>query len=107
MASCKRPADPERRFPFGGWAHPYWDDVLDQTMAKVMGVPFDLVLGRRTYDVFAAFWPNAPEEAGGKPLNDATKYVASRGTPSLTWDRSVQIEGDVAEGVARLKQEDG
>jgi dihydrofolate reductase len=94
-------------FPFGGWAHPYWDDVLDQTMAKVMGVPFDLVLGRRTYDVFAAFWPNAPEEAGGKPLNDATKYVASRGTPSLTWDRSVQIEGDVAEGVARLKQEDG
>jgi dihydrofolate reductase len=94
-------------FSFGGWAHPYWDDVLDQTMAKVMGVPFDLVLGRRTYDVFAAFWPNAPEEAGGKPLNDATKYVASRGTPSLTWDRSVQIEGDVAEGVARLKEGDG
>jgi dihydrofolate reductase len=76
-------------------------------MAQVMGVPFDLVLGRRTYDVFAAYWPNAPEEAGGKPLNDATKYVASRGTPPLTWDRSVQIEGDVAEGVARLKQEDG
>jgi dihydrofolate reductase len=94
-------------FAFGGWAHPYWDDVLDQTMAQVMGVPFDLVLGRRTYDVFAAYWPNAPEEAGGKPLNDATKYVASRGTPTLTWDRSVQIEGDVAEGVARLKQEDG
>jgi len=94
-------------FAFGGWAHPYWDDVLDRTMAQVMGVPFDLVLGRRTYDVFAAYWPNAPEEAGGKPLNDATKYVASRGTPSLTWDRSVQIEGDVAEGVARLKQEDG
>ena len=94
-------------FAFGGWAHPYWDDVLDQTMAQVMGVPFDLVLGRRTYDVFAAYWPNAPEEAGGKPLNDATKYVASRGTPSLTWDRSVQIECDVAEGVARLKQEDG
>jgi len=94
-------------FAFGGWAHPYWDDVLDRTMAQVMGVPFDLVLGRRTYDVFAAYWPNAPEEAGGKPLNDATKYVASRGTPSLTWDRSVQIEGDVAEGVARLKAEDG
>ena len=94
-------------FAFGGWAHPYWDDVLDRTMAQVMGVPFDLVLGRRTYDVFAAYWPNAPEEAGGKPLNDATKYVASRGTPSLTWDRSVQIEGDVAEGVTRLKQEDG
>jgi dihydrofolate reductase len=99
--------DESGAFPFGGWAFTYWDDVLDQTMGEIMGVPFDLVLGRRTYDIFAAYWPTAPEEAGGKPLNDATKYVASRGTPSLTWDRSVRIEGDVAEGVARLKQEDG
>jgi len=99
--------DESGAFPFGGWAFTYWDDVLDQTMGEIMGVPFDLVLGRRTYDIFAAYWPTAPEEAGGKPLNDATKYVASRGTPSLTWDRSVRIEGDVAEGVAQLKQEDG
>lgn len=99
--------DESGAFPFGGWAFPYWDDVLDQTMGEIMGVPFDLVLGRRTYDIFAAYWPNAPEEAGAKPLNDATKYVASRGTPSLTWDRSVQIQGDVAEGVAKLKREDG
>ena len=94
-------------FPFGGWSFHFWDEQMGQTMAQVMGKPFDLVLGRRTYDIFAAYWPNAPEEAGAKPLNDATKYVASRGTPSLTWDRSVQIEGDVAEGVARLKGEDG
>lgn len=94
-------------FSFGGWSFPYWDEVLDRTMERLMGVPFDLVLGRRTYDVFAAFWPNAPEEAGGKPLNDATKYVASRGTPSLTWEPSVQIEGDVAEDVAGLKRGDG
>jgi dihydrofolate reductase len=94
-------------FSFGGWSFHFWDEQMGQTMAQVMGKPFDLVLGRRTYDIFAAYWPNAPEEAGGKPLNDATKYVASRGTPSLTWDRSVQIEGDVAEGVARLKGEDG
>jgi dihydrofolate reductase len=99
--------DESGAFPFGGWAFPYWDDVLDQTMGEIMGVPFDLVLGRRTYDIFAAYWPTAAEEAGGKPLNDATKYVASRGTPSLTWDRSVRIEGDVVESVARLKQEDG
>ena len=72
-----------------------------------MSQPFDLVLGRRTYDVFAAFWPNASEEQGAKPLNAATKYVASRGRPDLTWDRSVQIEGDVAEGVAELKRGDG
>ena len=94
-------------FPFGGWSFHFWDEQMGQVMAQVVGKPFDLVLGRRTYDIFAAYWPNAPEEAGAKPLNDATKYVASRGTPSLTWDRSVQIEGDVAEGVARLKGEDG
>jgi dihydrofolate reductase len=99
--------DDSGAFPFGGWSFHYWDELLDHTMAETMSVPFDLVLGRRTYDIFAAFWPTAPEEAGGKPLNDATKYVASRGTPSLTWERSVQIEGDVADGVARLKKDDG
>jgi len=99
--------DDSGAFPFGGWSFHYWDELLDHTMAETMSVPFDLVLGRRTYDIFAAFWPTAPEEAGGKPLNDATKYVASRGTPSLPWERSVQIEGDVADGVARLKKDDG
>jgi dihydrofolate reductase len=94
-------------FAFGGWSFHFWDERMGEVMTQVMGHPFDLVLGRRTYDIFAAYWPNAPEEAGAKPLNDATKYVASRGTPSLTWDRSVQIEGDAAEGVARLKEEDG
>ena len=99
--------DDDRGFAYGGWAFPYWDDVIDQKMSETMGVPFDLVLGRRTYDIFARYWPTAPDDAGGKPLNDATKYVASRGRPSLTWDRSVQIEGDVAEGVAALKRSDG
>ena len=94
-------------FTLGGWSVHYWDDVMGQFMGETMGVPFDLVLGRRTYDIFAAYWPNAPEEAGGKPLNDATKYVASRSHPRLEWDRSVLIEGDVAEGVAALKKGDG
>jgi dihydrofolate reductase len=94
-------------FTLGGWSVTYWDDQMGQVMAESMSVPFDLVLGRRTYDLFAAYWPNAPEEAGGKPLNDATKYVASRGTPELTWDRSVLIEGDVAEGIAELKKGEG
>src|SRR5205814_5806048 len=59
------------------------------------------------YDIFAAFWPNAPEEAGGKPLNDATKYVVSRGRPALEWGPSVLIEGDAAEGIAAVKKEEG
>jgi dihydrofolate reductase len=94
-------------FALGGWSVNYWDERMGQVMAEAMSVPFDLVLGRRTYDIFAAHWPHAPEEAGGKPLNDATKYVASRGRPSLTWRESVLIEGDVAEGVAALKAADG
>ena len=99
--------DDDGGFPHGGWSVNYWDDQMGEVMDAAMSAPFDLLLGRRTYDIFAAFWPNAPEEAGGKPLNDATKYVASRGRPTLEWSRSVLIEGDAAEGVAALKQEEG
>jgi dihydrofolate reductase len=80
---------------------------MGQVMGEAMSKPFALVLGRKTYDIFAAFWPNAPEEAGGKQLNDATKYVASRGRPALEWRNSVLIEGDAAAGIAALKQKDG
>ena len=83
-------------FELGGWSVNYWDDLMGQVMDEAMSPPFDLVLGRKTYDIFAAYWPHAPEEAGGKPLNDATKYVASRGRPRLEWNTSVLIEGDAA-----------
>lgn len=99
--------DDEGGFAFGGWAVNYWDDVMSEVMDEWMGTPFDLLLGRKTYDIFAAYWPTAPEEDGSKPLNDATKYVASRGRPTLDWDKSVLIEGDVAEGVAALRRGDG
>jgi dihydrofolate reductase len=85
----------------------YWDEQMGQVMGEAMSAPFDLVLGRKTYDIFAAYWPHAPEEAGSKPLNEATKYVASRGQPALGWSRSVLIEGDAAEGIAALKKSDG
>jgi dihydrofolate reductase len=94
-------------FAHGGWSVNYWDERMGQVQGDFMSGPLDLLLGRTTYDIFAAYWPNAPEEAGAKPLNDATKYVASRGHPTLEWSRSVLIEGDVAEGVAALKREDG
>jgi dihydrofolate reductase len=99
--------DTEGGFTLGGWSVNYWDDKMGEVMGGIMGHPFDLVLGRKTYDIFAAFWPTAPEEAGGKPLNDATKYVASREHPTLSWDRSVLIEGEAAEGVAALKETEG
>jgi dihydrofolate reductase len=94
-------------FGYGGWSVNYWDERMGEVMAEAMSVPFDLVLGRKTYDIFAAYWPNATEVDGAKPLNDATKYVASRGRPALGWRTSVQIEGDAADGVAALKRQDG
>ena len=99
--------DDDGGFAHGGWSVSYWDEQMGEVMGAAMSTPFDLLLGRRTYDIFAAYWPHAPEEAGGKPLNDATKYVASRGRPTLEWSRSVLIEGDAAVGVAALKQEEG
>jgi dihydrofolate reductase len=94
-------------FQQGGWSANYWDDQMGEVMGQAMSRPFDLLLGRKTYDIFAAYWPTAPEDAGGKPLNDATKYVASRSHPKLDWSTSVLIEGDAAEGIAALKKEDG
>jgi dihydrofolate reductase len=99
--------DEEGNFEHGGWSVHYWEDTMMQVMGKAMSTPFDLLLGRKTYDIFAAHWPNATDDPGAKPLNDATKYVASRGRPELTWDRSVLLEGNAAEAVAALKQEDG
>ena len=99
--------DPSDGFEFGGWSANYWDEKMGHVMDGVMGKPFDLVLGRKTYEIFAAYWPHATEEQGAKPLNDATKYVASRTLDSLDWAPSVLIEGDAAEGVAALKQQDG
>ena len=94
-------------FTHGGWSMTYWDDLMGQAMGEIMGKPFDLVLGRRTYDIFRAYWPNASEADGAKPLNDATKYVASRGKPVLDWGPVVHLEGDAGEAVAALKRGDG
>ncbi len=94
-------------FAQGGWSVNYWDEQMGQVMGEAMSLPFDLVLGRKTYDVFAAHWPHATEEDGAKPLNDATKYVASRSRLTLEWRNSVLIEGDAAAGIATLKKQDG
>jgi dihydrofolate reductase len=76
-------------------------------MAEATSKPFAMVLGRRTYDIMAAYWPHAPEEEGAKTFNEATKYVASRGRPKLEWSNSVLLEGDTADAIAALRQDDG
>jgi dihydrofolate reductase len=94
-------------FAHGGWSVNYWDDQMGEVMGAAMSTPFDLVLGRKTYDIFAAYWPHATDQAAARPLNEATKYVASRSQPRLEWSNSVLIEGDAAEGIAALKKQDG
>lgn len=94
-------------FTHGGWSVNYWDDRMGEIMGAATSKPFAMVLGRRTYDIFAGFWPDAPEEEGAKVFNEATKYVASRSRPTLEWSNAVLIEGDAAEGVAKLKEQDG
>ncbi len=94
-------------FEHGGWSVNYWDDLMGEVKSEEFNVPFDMLLGRRSYEILGAYWPSAPEEAGGKPLNDATKFVTSRGRPALEWEPSVLIEGDAAHGVAELKETDG
>jgi dihydrofolate reductase len=99
--------DDEGGFAYGGWSVNYWDDRMGQVMGEATSRPFAMVLGRRTYDIMAAYWPTAPEDTGAKVFNEATKYVASRGRPALSWSNSVLVEGDAAEGIAALKQQDG
>jgi dihydrofolate reductase len=98
--------DPTGGFEFGGWIVNFWDDEAGQEMGEFMGKPFDLVLGRKTYEIFAAYWPysDQPYAAG---LNRATKYVASQTLKDLDWEPSQLLEGDVGQAVARLKEEDG
>jgi dihydrofolate reductase len=93
-------------FKHGGWSVNYWDDRMGQVMGEFMGKPFDLLLGRKTYEIFAAFWPNAKEDPADI-LNNAKKYVASRTLKSVEWQNSGLISGDVGEQVAALKQESG
>jgi dihydrofolate reductase len=98
--------DPSGGFEHGGWSVGYWDEQVEQVMGESMSPPFDLVLGRRTYEIFAAYWPHA-DEPGAEALNAATKHVASTTLKELEWENSKLIEGDVPVGVRALKAQDG
>lgn len=105
------PGGPEEdetgRFEYGGWSVNHWDDKVSAFMQNTMGGGFDLLIGRKTYDIFAGYWPHASVEDGAGPMNNATKYVASRSPRTLDWQNSILLDGDVPEQVAALKLEDG
>ena len=98
--------DPSGGCEHGGWSFGYWDEQMQQAMGESMSPPFDIVLGRKTYEIFAAHWPHSDEPAA-ELLNSATKHVASTTLKELEWENSKLIEGEVPEGVRALREEDG
>jgi dihydrofolate reductase len=92
-------------FAYGGWIAPYSDAILGTALRKQMNRPFDLLVGRTTFDIWEPFWPQHADEWPG--VNTATKYIASNTRTSSTWQPSVFLSGDIAEKVAQLKQQPG
>ncbi len=99
--------DTSGNFKHGGWSVGYWDDVMGKVMAGQMGHPYDLLLGRKTYEIFAAYWPNAKDVPGADGLNKARKYVVSKTLSKLDWNNSVLVKGNVPEEIKKLKRQDG
>ena len=89
-------------FKYGGWTVPYFDDFLGKIMEEQMSRPFDLLLGRKTFEIFASYWPHQES-----PINEATKYVASNTLTTHEWRKSVFLKGNVVEEIKKLKQQDG
>jgi dihydrofolate reductase len=98
--------DPTGGFKFGGWTAPYWDDAIAQVMGGIFSVPYELLLGRKTYEIFAAHWPHAKDDPFADALTNVRKYVATSSKAPLTWKNSIAIH-DVPSDIARLKREDG
>jgi dihydrofolate reductase len=110
--------DPTGGFGFGGWATTHWDDALEAAVGETFAAPFDLLLGRRTYDIFAAHWPfveHDPEASAFDRLNSdiaetfdrITKYVATHEPGTLSWKNSEALGGDVVGAVRELKRTEG
>lgn len=94
-------------YPYGGWAAPHFDPAAGEAIAAGQGTSFDLLLGRRTYDIFSGYWPKAPSSPMADSLNAATKYVATHRRDSLGWGPVEDLGPDIVEGVRRVKAKAG
>ena len=99
--------DPSNGFTHGGWAMPFVDDDAARAVGEIIAGEFDMLLGRRTYEIFAGYWPNQGDNPIAKAFNKATKYVVTRSLDRLDWEKSQRIDGDVVEAVRQLKASDG
>ncbi|GAU83348.1 dihydrofolate reductase family protein [Bosea sp. BIWAKO-01] len=94
-------------FSHGGWTFHYWDEPMGEVMEKAFAEEFDLLLGRKTYDIFAAHWPHAGDDPVAMKFNACIKYVATSAPKTLNWQNSVALRGEIAAEVAALKRQDG
>jgi len=94
-------------FPYSDWTLPYRSPAGREAIIAAQGESFDLLLGRRTYDIWSGFWPKAPSSPMSDGLNAATKFVATHRPESLEWGPFVGLGPDVVEGIRRIKSQDG
>lgn len=98
-------------FPYGGWMVPYADEIIGGHVRNLMAAPFELLLGRRTYDIFAGHWPHIPADSPTRHLadrlNGATKHVATHRPEALPWRGSQALRGDLVDAVRALQRQDG
>ena len=97
--------DPSGGFAYGGWAGQFSDEVSGAAIQRQMNMPFDLLLGRKTFDIWAPYWPHHADIWPG--VNPATKYIASNTMTSHEWQPSVFLGGDIAEKIIKIKQQSG
>ena len=102
--------DPSGAFRLGGWIVPYADEAIDQAVQDLFSQPFELLLGRRTYDIFAAYWPRVRADSAGHAIadlfNSVPKHVATHRSDTLDWQNSHALEGDLATAIRALKHQD-
>ena len=100
--------DPSGGFNRGGWARPHWEDVMTQVRLHAMDKPYDMLFGRKTYDLFARHWTGDGQDSDeGRFMTAARKYVASRNLGELTWSNSEYLSGEIPQAITKLKEEDG
>jgi dihydrofolate reductase len=100
--------DPSGDFRLGGWTVPYADEAIGQEVQDLFSQPFELLLGRRTYEIWAAYWPRVrPGNAIADLFNSVPKHVATHRSDTLDWQNSHALKGDLADAIHALKQQDG
>jgi dihydrofolate reductase len=100
--------DPSGGFRFGGWSAPFWDESMNAPTGKIYDKPeYDLLLGKRTYDIFAAHWPYNQDDPIGAKFQRINKYVLTHSDEPLTWENSSKLSGDTAAAVGELKKSEG